>query len=97
MSIIIRLKASSFSPKSMFRLPMESQVMLVPPPVQPSTLLNANVSLMNTNVRMKPVTIAPMDRSALVVRQRRVKSVITAAESSGRNKIIQGNASKFIG
>jgi hypothetical protein len=38
-----------------------------------------------------------MDRSALVVRERRVKSVITPAASSGRNKIIQGNASKFIG
>jgi hypothetical protein len=48
-------------------------------------------------VKMKPVTMAPMDRSALVVRQRRVKSVITAAASSGRNKMIQGNASNFIG
>jgi hypothetical protein len=38
-----------------------------------------------------------MDRSALVVRQRMVKSVIAVAESSGRNKINQGNASKFIG
>jgi hypothetical protein len=48
-------------------------------------------------VKMKPVTMAPMDRSALVVRQRRVKSVITAAASSGRNKISQGSASNFIG
>ena len=40
--------------------------------------------------------MAPMDRSALVVRQRRVNSVITAAASSGRNKINQGNTSYFI-
>jgi hypothetical protein len=37
-----------------------------------------------------------MDKSALVVRERRVKSVITAVASSGRNRINQGNASSFI-
>jgi hypothetical protein len=46
---------------------------------------------------MKPATMAPMDRSALVVRQRKVKSVIATVASNGRNKISQGNASKFIG
>ncbi len=52
---------------------------------------------MNERVRTKPVTIAPMERSALAVRDRRVNSIITAAASSGRNKINHGNASRFIG
>jgi hypothetical protein len=38
-----------------------------------------------------------MDRIALVVRDRRVKSVITPAASNGRNKISQGSPSRFIG
>jgi hypothetical protein len=92
MSIIIRLKASSFSPKSMFRLPMVSQWVVSSEGVGVQLF-----AAMKEMVRTKPVTIAPMDRSALVVRQRKVKSVIAAAASSGRNKIIQGNASKFIG
>ena len=91
MSIIIRLNASSFSPKSMFRLPMDSQLVVSSEGAGVQPLL-----AMKTIVRTKPVTMAPMDRSALVVRQRRVKSVITAAASSGRNKINQGNASYFI-
>ena len=91
MSIIIRLNASSLRPKSMFRLPMDSQLVVSSEGVGAQPLL-----AMKTIVRTKPVTIAPMDRSALVVRQRRVKSVITAAESIGRNKIIQGSACKFI-
>src|SRR5665647_358833 len=51
---------------------------------------------MNSNVRMKPVTTAPMEMRLLTVLERRVKSVITVADSSGRNKMSQGKISYFI-
>ena len=47
-------------------------------------------NLMNASVRTKPVTIAPMDSVALTALLRRVKSVMIAAASSGRNRISQG-------
>ena len=39
----------------------------------------------------KPATTAPMEMRLLVVLQRKVNSVITAADISGRNKISQEN------
>jgi hypothetical protein len=51
---------------------------------------------MKMTERMKPVTIAPMEMRLLTVLFRNVKSVITTTDSSGRNKISQGNDSSFI-
>src|ERR1035437_6244066 len=76
----------------MFRLPMVSQLTAdsAGAGVQP-------FAAMKKIVRMKPMTVAPMEMRLLVVLQRKVKSVITAVASSGRNKINQGSASNFIG
>ena len=46
---------------------------------------------------MKPVTMAPMDRNALTLRQRSVNSMIPAAANSGRNKINQVSNAYIIG
>src|SRR5665213_23189 len=51
---------------------------------------------MNSNVITKPATTAPMEMRLLTVLERRVKSVITTTDSSGRNKISQGKFSYFI-
>jgi hypothetical protein len=40
--------------------------------------------------------MAPMEMRLLVVLQRKVKSVITVAANSGKNKIVQGKISYFI-
>ena len=90
-SNIIMLNASSFSPKSTCRPPMVSQSVMDSPGVGCQPL-----ALMKTRVRMKPVTIAPMDNSALTVRCRNVNSVMPPAASSGRNRISQGKISYFI-
>src|ERR1035438_5251790 len=91
MSSIIRLNASSFSPKSICSPPIESQFTAVSLAAgcQPLAAIKASV-------RTKPVTIAPMEIRLLTVLLRKVKSVITTADSSGRNKISQGNNSNFI-
>src|SRR5277367_1551254 len=44
---------------------------------------------MKMTVKIKPVTIAPMDRKALMARMRKVNSVIAVAANSGKNKIHQ--------
>src|ERR1039457_4527417 len=51
---------------------------------------------MNSKVITKPVATAPMEMRLLTVLLRNVKSVITATDSSGRNKISQGKFSYFI-
>src|SRR5439155_2927620 len=47
-------------------------------------------------VRMNPATTAPMDNPALRLGLPSVNRVMAAAASSGRNRMSQGNASRFI-
>src|SRR5580698_5779252 len=47
--------------------------------------------MMNMTVRTKPARMAPMEMMALRFFERSVKSVMNAAENSGRNKIHQAN------
>src|ERR1035437_5872838 len=51
---------------------------------------------MNSKVITNPATTAPMEMRLLTVLERRVKSVITVADSSGRNKMSQGKIANFI-
>src|SRR5882672_4590903 len=91
MSIIIMLKASSFSPNSACRSPIVSQFLEVS-----ETAGCQPLAAMKTTARTKLVTTALMEMRLLVVLQRNVNSVMTAVASSGRNKISQGKISYFI-
>src|SRR5690242_19098287 len=87
------LSASSLRPKSTCREPIVSQLMVV----WLCSAARCNpLALMNTSVRTKPVTIAPMETSELNTLLRKVNSVMNTADSSGRNKMIQGSDSNFI-
>ena len=91
MSLELMLNASSLRPKSTCKSPMENQFLEISVTVGCQPL-----ALMKTSERTKPMIIAPMEMRLLVVLQRKVKSVITTAASSGRNRIIQGKISYFI-
>ncbi len=91
MSIIIRLNASSLRPKSTCKSPMVSQFLEVSETAGCQPLFAIKMM-----VRTNPVTTALMEIKLLFVLQRNVNSVMTAVASSGRNKMIQGNASSFI-
>ena len=87
-SSISRLSGSKRRPKSTCRSPTVSQVTDEFTAAAPS-----RSAPMKTMLRRNPATTAPMERPALSLRSCCVNSVMTAAASSGRNRMIQGKSS----